>query len=160
MDTFHIIPKQENQEHLKNKLFSATPTGTQKLKYQSMECMRCALCIAGPYGQGNYLPSSHLSTHWKKDRFGKKDGKILLKEQQFLTIPKKHFCIYYLKRVSNSMIIGHATLCHLIIRNHHRTEPVWGRSVAQRGTGTSEHSGAPQHSGDSLLQRFRRTSEV
>jgi len=93
MDTFHIIPKQENQEHLKNKLFSATPTGTQKLKYQSMECMRCALCIAGPYGQGNYLPSSHLSTHWKKDRFGKKDGKILLKKSNSFSQSRKNISV-------------------------------------------------------------------
>lgn len=32
------------------------------------------------------------------------------------------------------MIIGHAKLCHLIIENHHRTEPVQGRSIAQWGT--------------------------
>lgn len=32
------------------------------------------------------------------------------------------------------MIIGHAKLCHLIIENQHRTEPVQGRSIAQWGT--------------------------
>lgn len=33
------------------------------------------------------------------------------------------------------MIIGHAKLCHLIICYHHHAEPVWGRSITQRGTG-------------------------
>lgn len=48
------------------------------------------------------------------------------------------------------MIIGHAKLCHLIICNHRCAEPVWGRSIAQRGTrdirafwGTAAQQGQP-----------------
>lgn len=39
MDIFCVIPKQQKQEHLKKKLFSAALIQIQKLEYQTMECI-------------------------------------------------------------------------------------------------------------------------
>lgn len=87
MDTFCVILKQQKQEHLKKKLFSAALIQIQKLENQTVEC--ASTWFAGPYGYSNYLHSVHPSIHWKKDGFGK-DGKVQLRKSntfsQFLKI--------------------------------------------------------------------------
>lgn len=53
--------------------------------------MSASTWFAGPYGRGNYLRLFHLSAHWKKDGFGKKDGKILLKKSNSFSHSLKTF---------------------------------------------------------------------
>lgn len=64
------------------------------------------------------------------------------------------------------MIIGYAKLCHLIICNHHRAEPVWGRSIAQLGTrdirafwGTTAQRGQPDAAVSENFRGFKKKRE-
>lgn len=64
------------------------------------------------------------------------------------------------------MIIGHAKLCHLIICDHHRAEPVWGRSIAQLGTrdirafwGTAAQRGQPAVAASENFRGLKKRGE-